>query len=216
MELTNYQKQLIKEIIENKIFDLNSFFEPKCTPLQHSLSVKYKDREHASYSYNFIPNDSIELMIQLKEFISLWDKLERFQLIKSIPRDTMTQKSIRLICKKDQQGRYEIDYTFIPIIFTYCEKQIFPYPELITFVSRGYLTFEEDFQLKQIDNMKHSRRISYISMIITLLIAAISIIFSFITFTTNRSVTITNPKAFQDTTHVIILQNPQSDSTSLK
>lgn len=174
-----------------------------------------------SSNLNFLPVNRTELFQNLQEFISLWDKLEKNGLIKNLPRSTIASNATKFIVKKAQGNRYETDWEFIPIIYQYHNIQIYCLPELKKFIENKYKTNEEIQHEKEFEYMELNLKVTKKAQNTTKWIAAISIIVSIVSllanlyfYSINRTVSITNPNAFKDTTHIIILNKFPDDSVN--
>ena len=218
MQLTDFQKKIIDTIIIGQTCHIETFFEKYC-------SVAYKEHINAVWEtylgrqimpslkgniVTLVPNP-YDAHNRLKEFISLWQDLEREHLIKVIPYH-----------KALLYPAYSVEFQplrqLIVLFYAYDQKEIVPSPGLTEFVKDDYRTREEIRQEEErrilhdeVADRRTSQKltvwIAIISIVTSLASAGAAIYFNYLTFTTDRTVTIANPTAFPDTTNVYLL-NP--------
>lgn len=166
MKLTDFQQQIIKKICAEQIFDIYSFVG------NGSVSLHGGDKSKAIFSirddYIIRTNDPIntvpeqheqEVYKQFKEFIALWDFLERIDLIKTI---AVQQEGVRRlnIFRENLKPHYKI----ISLIYPYFNKEIAILPPLKDFVERGFLTEAEHYHLEEIkkwEDERHQRQVQF-------------------------------------------------------
>lgn len=214
MRLSEFQQKVVKDILSGKVYDLISY--------AMAVPVKLWGGEYSKQRYEVFPDlvicpgdpvnkaiDENEAFVQLKEFVALWDYLERLGLIKGIQIRQGPARRLTIFGADDAPH-----YTILSLVYPYVNKQIAVLPGLSDFVERGFLTEAEFFHQKEIEDRKEAlrltRRVAYISLGISIAVAVFTTLFSFLAYRTDRFVTITNPKAFVDTTKVILVDPPPS------
>jgi len=93
----------------------------------------------------------------------------------------------------------------------YHDKEFLPLPEIHSFVERGYRTNEEyNMELEKRarqDSQKLTRKIAYITISISIIIALLTFFLNYLTYTTERNVKIINTNDFKDTVIVKISED---------
>ena len=214
MYLSEVQKEIVKAIIENRINDIETFFRV-FSVLTEGRSVGGHVCDFGNIQNNavvYIPQDEKSILLRTKEFITLWKTLERVDLIFSIT--SPNRKYNTPIFKSNLSPFNEL----ASISKEYFLKEIVYTPELNKFYERNYLTnleYEQELERRdRKDSQKLTRQIAYISISITVIVSLLTAIFNYLTYTTDRSVKITNKEAFKDTIAVKIIDRP--DSLKLK
>jgi hypothetical protein len=91
------------------------------------------------------------------------------------------------------------------------KKEIIPLPGLSTFIQNNYQTGEEigknEETIDRKANLSLTRKVAYISLGISIILSATTLVFNYFIYTTDRTVLIKNSNAFSDTTKVVII-NP--------
>ncbi|MBI3580309.1 MAG: hypothetical protein HY089_12970 [Ignavibacteriales bacterium] len=132
----------------------------------------------------------------------LWNQLEKANLIYSLSIDGRNPFPL---FKQDGKPYTKALHT----IWQFNLREIVVFPELSDFVKNNFLTFEElkaaDEATDRKTSLQLTRRVAYISIGISVALAVITVIINYLTYTTERTVTIKNPSAFSDTTRVLIL-----------
>ena len=215
MHLTEFQKEIIKSIIDHEVNDIESFFRKFCelTEAINQSGTHMSDFGNIRQNMRiFIPRDENATLLKTKEFITLWKALERVDLIFSIS-STTRQFNTPIFNNRNMPFKELSDiskeYFFREIVFT---------PELNKFYKREYLTnleFEQNQERRdRKESQKLTRKIAYITVSITIIVSALTAIFNYLTYTTDRNVKITNKEAFKDT--IIVRVIGISDSLSSK
>ncbi|MCX6168005.1 MAG: hypothetical protein NTX65_01595 [Ignavibacteriales bacterium] len=211
MYLTEFQKELVKAIIDKKINDIESFFHNFCelTESRNQGAIHMSDFGTVqNNSKIYIAKDEDSALLKTKEFITLWIALERVDLIFSIK--SPNKKYNTPIFKKNNSPFSELssiskDYFTTEIVYT---------PALNKFYERNYLTnmeYEQNQErLDRKESQKLTRKIAYISISITIVVSILTAIFNYLTYSTDRNVKITNKEAFKDTIAVKIVTKPDS------
>ena len=216
MNLTQLQKTIVKDILEERITSIDSFIRLHIT-LSHG-----KNKTNGTFSlgdnYNiesgqeiFTVIDEKEALSQLRQFVVLLNQLEKSDLIFSLP---ITKQPPFPLFRQDGNPYRKA----LHIIFQYTAKEIVSFPELSDFVKNNFLTTDElkanDEAADRKESLRLTRKVAYITVGISIAISLISVLFNYLTYTKERVVTISNPGAFSDTTKVLILTQ-QRDSTKV-
>ena len=218
MTLTEFQKSIVRDILTEKITDIESF-------ITNDVKVwSGKNPPNVSFAlfgrYSIDPNQDIfkvmdekEAVSQLRQFVVLWNQLEKANLVYSLP---IPDRKPFPLFKQDGNPYYKA----LHIVQQFNAKEIVAYPELLDFVNSNFMTIEE---LKALDEardrketLRLTRRVAYISVAISIVLALVTVLFNYLTYTTDRTVTIKNPHAFNDTSKIIILGEPDSGKITRK
>jgi hypothetical protein len=218
MRLTEFQKGIVKTIAAGDTCHIETFFETYCERTSISMpsgaSRHFRDRGVAAARGNtaYISNDRDEAYRRLKEFILVWQKLEEARLIFTIP---YHKTWLYPIFFKDG-SHCRIDGRLLALFYAYDEKEIVPTPDLDQFLANGCRTTDEierEEEKKYLSEETRDRKtsqaltktIAIISIVASFVATGATILFNYLTYTTNRSVTITNPNAFRDTSRVLLI-----------
>lgn len=206
MTLTSFQKNLVGSILAGKCNDIQSFLHSHC-----DLAETTNNTRNFYYEANFyprgikvyVPNDDAVALARLKEFVSLWDKLDRSGLIysSSIPPGNWSLPPILTASS-------ELNTSMLSIIKDFNKKEIVAFPELSDFVARGHFTSEEYFLREENRDRKRAQRLTLLIAVVSILATLAGAFLQYMTYTTDRTVYIKNARAFSDTTKVIILNQP--------
>ncbi|HVN48688.1 MAG TPA: hypothetical protein VMU30_07690 [Bacteroidota bacterium] len=146
--------------------------------------------------------DEKAALSQLRQFVTLWNQIEKSNLSYSLP---VTKKHPVPIFKQDKNPYYKA----IQIAWQYADKEIVSFPELFDFINNNFITVEEARANQEIEDRKEAlrltRQLAYFSISISVVIAIITCIFNYLTYTNDRNVIIKNPHAFSDTTKVVMI-----------
>jgi|ERR1051326_601859 hypothetical protein len=219
MQLTDLQRKTVRLIDKGEIFDLYSFISGVNVRVWGGEPSKIRYEGFGSYvitegDYTIQVMEEAEALSQFKQFIALWDFLEQLRLIKTI---SVRQPPVRKVNIFDAQNQPH--YTIMSVIVPYAGKEIVPSPGLKEFVERGFETEQEyihnlegarwETQAKQQQQATRVAQRWTIGIGITgILTGLFTVIFNYLTYKTDRNVTITNPRAFADTARVVLLPNP--------
>ena len=212
------KKEIILSIKNKEVNDINSFlikftsykekrFEPSNTNHTHSLygrNINYKDMF-------YLANDDRDIIFKLKQFISLWNKLEKLELIITVPH---TEKLLPLVSSETKNTVLKDIKNITSIVKGYLDKQIIPdEDELKTFIKNKYASKEELYYLKE-------KKYRIASQIVAVIVAVISIVFSILNYKNNtkpREVTLRNSNLTNDTLRVILINSKElGDSLLIK
>lgn len=231
MNLTEYQKKLANLINDGQINDFESFlnynqdifdliqFTTKTIIMKGEGVEDWLGAGLDKAYYVEKPSEALNIM---KEFMTLWDKLEKNGLIKTIPREDLTiSTKLHPICvSKQVYGRiskYHSNAHNI-ILNEYRRKQIIPLLELKDFINDNYFTKAESEKISENKNreitlemtnesLKLSRKSLRLTLILAIITLVITIIIQVIFSSKERDVKIVNPELFKDTVSVKILKN---------
>jgi hypothetical protein len=232
MQLSDFQKQIVGTILTGETCHIDNCFARYC-PFELKVSrlniaERFKDRDVDPYEDGTVcvVNDESDSCQKLKQFISLWNELERHHLVLSLP---FTKRAILPVYLPS------VEYVALPSILLltffheFDRKEIVPLPELEEFVRSGYKTREEIKQQEEKRNLQDeiadrkksqsfTRTIAYVSIAASIVSVVAGGIFNYLTYKTDRTVTITNAKAFPDTTRVYLVNPPANpiDTTQAK
>jgi hypothetical protein len=204
MKLSDFQKKIINSILDGKCTRIDSFLN------EYGELTKEKTKGnsyvgHTSFSKDTIvnvPKNRVLTYTRLKEYVSLWDRLQNMGLIYTISLDLQHQEIFPLFTTN-----LDPDTAMLSIIREHNQKEIIPLPDLPDFVVRGYMTTEEYFLHEENHDRKKAQRLTVIIAIISIVAALLSSLFQYLTYTTERQVIIKNQSAFPDTTKVILLNS---------
>lgn len=223
---TTFQKEVIDKIIERKISDIYSFLEVMklCTIrnygwAQHKGVITPENVNECNYVYELNETTLEELKIQISEFISICNFLERESYIYAFPIKTRIFKPIVKF-----QSETEIDnveafhfYAINQLIFSRSLYEFFPSPELGEFKKRNYLTYSQNELLKESEGRKKAQFWTKIVAVSSIFFGLITILLQIIFSGIERDVNIKNDNAFKDSLKIhIIEQVKKPDSTQLK
>jgi hypothetical protein len=215
MELTAFQKTVIPSIISGDVTTLETFVAAHCehtrVNMTSTLMMDYR---------NFQPNepailiqDKSRVYARIKEFLSLTKRLESTGLINTVTTGDRVAKFEPIVKPSPRQNTYDADYDLTNLLRKNATWEISALPELSEFVKNGYKTADELARQAEADDRKiaqrDTRRIAYISLGITVVVAVLTAIFNWMTYDQNRNVVIKNVSAFPDTQKVLIV-NPSA------
>jgi hypothetical protein len=215
MILTGFQKKVVQDIIDGKVKDLESLIS-----LNAKLSSAINDTNTTFTLYDrhtIIPQQKVsrvaddnEALSQVRQFVALWNQLEKANLLITI---TVEYHAPMPICRQDGTPHYKI----IQIMALYNKRELIPFPELSDFIKNDFQTAEElksyDEARDRKESLRLTRKVAYITIGISIVLSLLSVLFNYMTYTTARSVTITNAHAFSDTTKVLMIE-PSTSTTS--
>ena len=213
MKLTDFQKTIVAAILSGKCTNVESFLQDQCdlTPAMNTTGsyyrVMYKFEQNSRV---YIPKDPAVALSRLKEYVSLWDKLQKSGLIYSSSLDPKGQNLFPIF-----GPNMKPDDKILSILKDYHENEIVPFPDLNDFVARGYLTTEEFFLQEENRDRKRAQKLTLYIALISIAATLLSSLFQYLTYTTDRTVLIKNPRAFADTTKIIILNQGRVKTDSV-
>ena len=209
MTLSDFQKTLVDEISAGKCSDIDSFLLDYCDLTEgiNPGNFYYDDTSFPHGCKIYVPKDDSLALLRLKQFVSLWDKLERMGLIysSSIPPQRWTLLPV-------YTSTLEPNRSILSIAKDFKKKEIITFPEISEFASRGYLTSEEYFLREENRDRKRAQRLTLIIAFVSIAATLFGVIMQYITYTTDRTVYVKNAGAFSDTTKVLFL-NSREDLT---
>ncbi len=225
MQLSDFQKLLIQKILNGEIVDTYTFVSAASVKL---WGGDYSQGDYTIYTdYRIRPGDHInrvpnqyeeEITNQFRVFIATWDYLEKLGFIKTLE---MLQFKVRILNIFTESSQPH--YSLISLIHPYFHKRIAVLPPLRDFVDRNYLTEAEFLHQEEVNKWEseaHDRQLALgeeriarrtaqrwtIGIgITTIVLGLITTVFQYVTYKTDRNVTITNPNIFRDTTKVLLL-----------
>ena len=227
MHLSEFQKNITKSIINRNVYDIESFLQKYCeleTTQNKGASFGTNYGSYDSKIQVYIPKDEDAALNNTKEFITLWKALEKNDLLFSIAKTVKRSYVFPVFTKRNPTYSTAPFNEILAIIKDYDFKEIVFTPELEKFVERNFLTSDEydkeQERLDRVESQKLTRKIAYITIVISVIISLITALFNFLTYTKDRNVRIVNDSAFQDTIKVTIINGKDSifskDSTILK
>ena len=160
MELTNFQKKLVPQIIDKKILSLSDLI---CLYCEYDKEVLQINDENESIPL-YIVKDIEKYKTTFIEYQTLVKKLEKNNLLVIIRHFKTKIAYCYYNSKRQKTNLPEI----FPFLDGFIEIELYPLPELKLFKKNNYKT-EEKLQVKRANCR------SYISMIISILIAIASI-----------------------------------------
>ena len=205
MELTDFQKQLIRDIESRKITSVLEYPEKY---FQYSEGKNVAEHVFGIIG-DFGPNDNVFLLndenislIELQKFISLVERLKDLKYIQEIK---STPQKVPPIFSKSKRfsGKPKPDNNILITLSPYQENIFIPNPELSIFIRNNFKTTDE-LRLEQ--SQKETRRLAYFAIFSSIFIAISTTLFNFLTYTNERVVIIKNLK---DTSYVRVI-NPDS------
>lgn len=219
MYLTDLQKQIVNKINSGHIQSINDFIRLFLTSDINTFVKGVTIYQNLFYFQNFYEqggkyNDYIgdtEINIRkLKEYKFLIKKLQKVGLVdveKNIRINAETILIAKLIISEDRKTEslkvfHKIMNEFADEYFSFVKPNI----DLDFFVKNGYYTEDEMQHNEVIEITKRSNRNTIIA---TSVIFFITIIFNILTYKTDRSVTILNPK---DTSYIKLTSLPIADT----
>lgn len=215
MILTDIQKQFVRDIAEDKIKDLDSFIslhielQPGVNDTNTTYSL-YGPHSIAPKQQIFKVIDEAEALSKLRSFIALFNQLEKANLLISV---LVPDRPPMPVCTQKGQPFYR----FLRIHAQYTSKELIPFPELRDLIERDFQTTDElkaaDETRDRKESLRLTRRVAYITIGISIALSLLSVLFNYLTYKTDRSVTITNANAFRDTTKVLVIGSPKTGST---
>jgi len=232
MQLSEFQKQIVGTILTGETCHIETFFHMFCS----FQSVNYPHSSWGSYgnrtakpeigNLTYVVKNPKEVIGQLSQFIAVWNQLKNSNLVISIP---CHRYYLHPIYWEQTSSNYQTENNVLELFNAFDREEIVPLPALEEFVKAGYKTREEikqeeerDFLLSEMSDRKGSqkltKRIAYISIAASIVSVVVSGVFNYLTYKTDRTVTITNAKAFPDTTRVYLVNPPANpiDTTQAK
>ncbi|MBE2227099.1 MAG: hypothetical protein IAE93_07155 [Ignavibacteria bacterium] len=229
MYLTDNQKQLLNDIVENKIFDVYSYFDTQ-NDFVHEFYEEELLLEIYPNEYKSTLQGGVYLLPIIKytklcqeffEFIALCQLIERLGMIHTT-KMPVDRKWYFPILPYDSVSNDK--YTF-PDEFNWPDEvrrvnqilyerylwEFFPYPELHEFIKRGYKTnYELISENEDIDRKKAQKttlRVALITIVLSVLISISTSVFNYVTYNREREVIIKNVNDFNDTTRVFLINS---------
>jgi hypothetical protein len=203
MRLTNFQKTVVNSILVGQCSNIESFLNEYGELTQEKAKGNSFLGDHISFdkdSIIYVPKNRDLTLTRIKEFVSLWDRLQVIGLIYTVSLNYERRRLFPLF-----MDTVSPDSTMLSIIHEQINKDIVPLPELKDFVARGFLTTEEYFLQEENRDRKNAQRWTKIIALISILATLFSALFQYFTYRTDRNVVIKNDHAFSDTTKVIII-----------
>jgi len=202
MKLSNFQKTVISSILDGKCTEIESFLNKYGELTQEVSQGNYfvANTPFNNGSIVYVPKDRNLTFTRLKEFVSLWDRLQVMGLIYTVSLDLKGKPLFPLF-----ERNLSPDTAMLSIIHERLLKEIVTLPELTDFTARGFLTTEEYFLQEENRDRKKAQRLTLIIAVVSIAATFISALFQYFTYTTDRNVVIKNAHAFSDTTKVIII-----------
>jgi len=202
MKLSDFQKTVVNSILSGKCTEIVSFLNEYGELTQEISQGNYSIASHSfsNGSTVYVPKDRELTFTRLKEYVSLWDRLQVMGLIYTVSLDLKGKSLFPLF-----RSATSPDTAMLSIIYEHLKKEIFTLPELSAFAARGFLTTEEYFLQEENRDRKKAQRLTLIIAVISIAATFLSALFQYFTYTTDRNVVIKNANAFSDTTKVIII-----------
>ena len=225
MQLTPLQKQIVDSIIHGRNCTIQQFFEQCCAFHAHDRKPEFSNDVYGERPVRdalseklFVVDDSNKAYDQIKEFVSVWHKLEASKLIIGIPSHKPTL-IFPVYYTDDNEKSFKLDTRIVALFDKYDAREIVPHPELKEFLESDFNTREELLEKRQLLERKSadsraeraearaltSEKWTRTIALVSLFVSVVAIFLNFLTYRTDRSVTITNPNAFQDTTRVVLI-----------
>lgn len=205
---TAFQKEVIDKIIERKISDIYSFLEVMrlCTVRnygwsEHKRAISSENVHECNYLYELNETTFDELKIQISEFISVCNFIERESYIYAFPIKTRIFKPI-VMFKSDTEIDNSETFNFYSInqlIFSRSLYEFFPSPELETFKKRNYRTIQQIILIQEIKDRKRAQLLTLFVALLSIVVGLMSIIVDITYSGKERDVNIKNENAFKDT-----------------
>lgn len=216
MHLTDFQKTISKSIVNGQVNDIETFLHKFCDlEINQSRGVTF-GTPYGSYDAKmevFIPKDETSALNKTKEFITLWKALEKVDLLFSVSKSLKRTNVFPVFSKNSPIPPKPFD-EILTIIKDYDFKEIVFIPEFKEFVERDFLTIDEFEREKEkidrVESQKLTRRIAYITIIISVAIALLTALFNYLTYSKDRNVRIINENAFRDTIKVQLITAPDT------
>ena len=202
MILTDFQKQLIQDIAEERITTFDSFLKLYGELIQNAPEVHNTDIFYGATPGTPIwtPKDKNITLNNVKDFVRVWRLLEKANLITRV-----TVRNDSHAITKIWINRRDVFYELRALHKEYEPTSIIFFPQLVEFIERGFITHEE---FKYIEEKKSRERAEKRSIWLPIIVALVSIIVSnlvnYFIYTDKRVVEISNPQAFSDTVKVEI------------
>jgi hypothetical protein len=204
VELTDFQRAVVDSILAGKVTTIETFLTEHCdlenVPNEGSGYATRGDGMINHGDVVFPPRDESATFARLTEFITLCKKLESMGLLFTVPTERRRLKPV--FRRKVTADKMELDLRIWSMLEENREKGIAASPELATFVKHGYLTVDEENRKLEAQDRRIAQRdtriIAYASIGVSVLISIATSVFSYLTYTKERSVMITNTNAFPD------------------
>ena len=216
MKYSLLQKTIIDKISGGVIYDIDNFLKDYFE-FENGQYVggHFGDYYEFKNGQNvFIIKDKDELIYKTAEFISLIEYLKSCNLIHVISKMVSKEKVFPMCYRRTPNSNPEAFVKWFQMIKEYYDKEVLPLPEIHSFVERQYKTNQEyNMELEKQDrkeSQKLTRKIAYITISISVIVSLITSIFSYMTYSTERNVKITNTKDFKDTVFVKISESKDS------
>jgi hypothetical protein len=219
MKLTDFQRSIIASILHGQINNAETFLAVRCPGKRvqavGTTLLGWRNINHGETG--LLLDDGAVAYSQLKQFLSLWRRLESAGLINTVTTASRVGTFEPIFKPSAQPNANEVDRNIMTILQQNADREIQTLPELEDFVEHDYLTIDErDKQAEAIDRriaQRDTRRIAYWSIGISVVVALSGAIFNWLTYTTERSVIIKNASAFPDTQKVLLV-NPSALSVT--
>jgi len=222
VRLTDFQKQIVRDIAEGKITTVESFLEvtykPKSVPMppKNTIEFVYGDRIKRyidAGTAGWIFDDIDKAREGLKVFVPLWERLAGAGLVATVYTENRTNTFTPVFKTVPTQNSMDIHRDVMTIIQEHASTVLQKLPDLDYFVANGFLTDDELEKQRANEAAKRAQRTTNILAVTTIILGIITAVgttwFNWKTYTTERSVIITNTNAFSDTQRVLIV-NPSA------
>jgi hypothetical protein len=223
MNPTDFQKVIIDDIINNRIYDVYTFLElrTKCKARNYiwsgndnMLLREYKNDR--SNLFEIDGTDFLELSRELFEFVVLSKYLEDNRIVYPIKIELKALKPVFVFQNETQIGLSQPEewYKVNQLILNIYKWEFFGANILEQYVNNGYL-IESD--LKDKNQNTHRERTLFwtrFAAISALFAFVVTIILQIVFSSKERDVIINNRNAFQDTTKIFLLNPVKSIDTN--
>ncbi len=233
MVFTELQQKIIKDIADNKVKDLNSFYaeyfvEVKKEKLSNDftgsgLDIMYLPKVHfkTGISTTGIILDDSEISM-IREFVLLWKILESNNLVYTYEaKDVRFPEQDKYLLPLYPENKREFNinninkYNFEAwhLIEDYILKVILSTEDLKVFIKNAYITQAELYSREESRDRRQSNRNTIIVAILSIVLSSL---INYLIYKNERIVTITNPTKLPDTLKVINLNQIKSDTIKPK
>lgn len=238
MYLTDNQKKILNDIVENKITDVYSYLDGNKEFVHeffddHFLLELYpKEYEDALQAGAYLlPLEKYKNICQdFFEFVTLCQLIERLGMIHTtkmpidrkwyfpiLPYDSVSNNKYTF---PDEYNWPDEIRRINQILFERYVWEFFPYPELHEFIKRGYKTNYELISENEDKDRKKAQkmtfRIAMFTIILSSLISIVAAFFNYITYDKKREVEIKNLNAFPESTKVYLNTPIRTEYDTLK
>ncbi len=194
MKLSPFQIKILNTIKENYFYDFYWFKNNHCDLTTGIFQNNWLDFKHGEEVT--IPNDNETLLLQIAEFINLWELLKNENLILEIPRSQHREKESFILRNSGDGKATSWDY-FRFLTKDYIDKSFFPLPELEKFKRKRYKTRGER-------ELNITRLISWVAIIISFLSLVVNFGYSYYSRNQPTKIKIVNTKQLTDSLNVKI------------